>query len=293
MSGQLRSSMGMVLESLSRRRLLTNGLRQMQPLQKPDALRRCATQIALRFVIAGMAPLALALALVSGRAEAGVVSTPPSLSLTVGIPGDTVTVPVSFTAGPSGSFIAQGSTPSNPNFSLSYEFGVIADPSVTGSFTLTNLSNKTQTFSISATLGVLPLAGPTLASGFYGPVTVTAPVGTPEATLTANPFYEAQIDGGAIKTLGSNLNVTTTGGTATISMESFLNQAGPAVSSSIGVAFPGFTLTALDSVHVPFGATVVSVPEPSSVVLLVLGLAVVFVRWRRVPVGPRRSARQL
>jgi hypothetical protein len=161
-------------------------------------------------------------------------------------------------------------------FSMSFHFDVIADPSVSGSFTLTNLSSQTQTFSVAATLGVLPIAGPTSVSGFYGPVTLTAPIGTPEATLTANPFYEARLDGAAIVSLG-NLNVTTSGGTATILPELFSNQAGPGVSSSIGVGFPGFTLTALDSVEVPFGVTVVSVPEPASAVLFGVGLMISFV----------------
>jgi hypothetical protein len=292
MSKQPWATVGIVLESSSSYRLLTNCLRHIEALQKPSALGRCAAQIALRFVIAGVAALVLAPSFLSDRAEAGVLSAPPSLSLTVGIPGNTLTVPVSLTAGPTGSFMAQGSTPSNGSFSLSYQFSVIADPSLTGSFTLTNLSSQTQTFSVSATLGVLPLAAPTRVSGFYGPVLLTAPVGTGEATLTANPFYEAQIDGGAIVSLG-NLNVTTSGGSATIPKEVFSNHPGPAVSSSIGVAFPGFTLTGLHSVQVPFDATVVSVPEPASVVLLVLGLAVAVVRWGKLPVGPRRSAQEL
>jgi hypothetical protein len=236
-----------------------------------------------------VAGLVLALSLVPDRAEATVLSAPSSFSLTVEIPGDTVTVPVSFTAGPSGIFIADG-TAANADFSLHYQFSVIADPTLSGSFTLTNLTGHTQTFSISAALGVLPLAGPTSISGFFGDAHLSAPVGTGEATLTANPFYQARIDGATVKTLGSNLNVTTTGGTFTIPMESFLNQAGPAVNSSIGVAFSSFTLTGLHSVQVPFGVTVASVPEPASVVLLVLGLGVAFIKWRRLPVGPRGSA---
>jgi PEP-CTERM motif-containing protein len=288
MSGHSSASVGIILESLSRFRLLTHHLRPIQAFQEPGAPSRIA-QTAPRFVIAGVAALVLALALLLDRAEAAVLSAAPSFSLTVEVPGDIVPVPVSFTAGPSGSFIADG-TAGNADFSLHYQFSVIADPTLSGSFTLTNLTGHTQTFSISATLGVLPLAGPTSVSGFFGDAHLSAPVGTGEATLTANPFYQARIDGATVKTLGSKLNVTTTGGAFTIPMESFLNQAGPAVNSSIGVAFLGFTLTGLHSVQVPFGVTVASVPEPSSVVLLVLGLAVAFLRWRKLPVDARRGA---
>ena len=273
MSARSWASRGIVRASLSSRRLLTNCLHHAQAIQESGGPGCRAAQLAPRFVIVGLATLVLGLSVIADRAEATVLA--PSLSLTVEIPGDTpVSVPVSLTAGPGGSFIADA-TVGNADFSLHYQFSVIDDPTLSGNFTLTNLAGHTQTVSVSATLGVSPLAAPTSVSGFFGDAVLTAPVGTGEATLTANPFYQARIDGATVKTLGSNLNVTTTGGTFTIPMESFLNQAGPAVNSSIGVAFSGFTLTALHQVAVPFGVTVVSVPEPASVVLLALGLAIV------------------
>jgi len=214
------------------------------------------------------------------------------MSLTFGIPGDTHTIPVSLTGSPGGGFVAEGTQSVASSFSLSYQFNVIADPSVTGSFTLTNISDHTQAFFIKVTLGVSPIAGPTSVSGFDGPVLVTAPIGTPEATLTASPLYQAQIDGVTVESLG-NINVTTTGGSATVPAEVFSNHPGPAVSSSIGVAFTGFTLTALDTVQVPFQATVVSVPEPASAVLLALGIVICLIGWEKLAVGPWRSAREL
>jgi hypothetical protein len=243
-----------------------------------------------RILLGAVAALALSVGMLADRAEAGVSTVPPSMSLTFGIPGDTLTIPVSLTASPGGGFAAEGTQSVASVLSLSYQFNVIADPLVSGSFMLTNITDTTQTFFFKVTLGVLPIAAPTSVSGFYGPVLVTAPIGTPEATLTASPFYQAQIDGATVESLG-NISVTTTGGSATLPAEVFSNHPGPAVSSSIGVAFSGFTLTAHDSVQTPFQVTVVSVPEPASGVLLALGLVISLIRWGKLPVGPRKSAR--
>lgn len=290
MSTQSGPSARVILESSSIRNLPAISLRSRKALQQSAMSGRCAAHAVARIFIVAVAAVALSLSLLTNRAEAGVSAVPPDLSLTIGFPSNSVTIPISLTAGPGGGFVAQGNL-SAPIFSMSYHFDVIADPSISGSFTLTNLSSQTQTFSVAATLGVLPIAGPTSVSGFYGPLTLTAPIGTPEATLTANPFYEARLDGAAIASL-SNLAVTTSGGTATILPEAFSNHAGPGVSSSIGAGFPGFTLTALDTVQVPFNVTVVSVPEPASAVLFGVGLVISFVvALRRRRTDARRVAR--
>ena len=282
--------------SLSTQNPLTIGLRLRESLRRRSppgygAMSDAQRGTYQRILLGAVTALVLSLGLLADRAEAGVSTVPPSMSLTFGIPGDTLTIPVSLTASPGGGgFVAEGTQSVASSFSLSYQFNVIADPSVTGSFTLTNISDHTQAFFIKVTLGVSPIAGPTSVSGFDGPVLVTAPIGTPEATLTASPLYQAQIDGVTVESLG-NINVTTTGGSATVPAEVFSNHPGPAVSSSIGVAFQGFTLTALDTVQVPFQVTVV--PEPASAVLLALGLAICLMRWGKLRVGPRRTAREL
>jgi hypothetical protein len=231
------------------------------------------------FTAAAFALLA-ALFLVPVCADAAV--TPPSLSMTVGISGTSLQVNPTLTPGSApDTYFCDGSM-SATSYTLNYSFNVNADPTVSGTFTLTNLTSQTMTFSVSATLSTLPLAGPTQVSASYGLGQLSAPVGTPEAHLTANPFFQALIDGSTVQTLGSNLSITTSGGTAPIPMQSFTNQPGPALSSSIGAAFPAFTLTGLDTVETPFSVTVV--PEPASVALLVPGLAMVFIRRRAMPV---------
>lgn len=166
-------------------------------------------------------------------------------------------------------------------FGIAWGFQLEGDPAVVGSFTLTNLSSSPQTFSISATLGVLPLAGPTQMGGFFGDVTFTdLDNGFVElATVGATPFYRAQIDGASVQDLGS-FDVTASapgpGAFGIVPQQAWgvpiPSAPGPGVASSIGVAFPAFSLTGNDQVQVPFEFAVVPVPEPTSVVLVGLGL---------------------
>jgi hypothetical protein len=162
-------------------------------------------------------------------------------------------------------------------FALHMDLHLEGDPMIMGSFSLTNLGAITQTFSVSATMGGAPVPGPTLMSGSFGDVTYTDLNNNRIVMLVASPFYQAQIDGVGVQNLGA-LNVGPLSGV--VPKQSFGSVPGPGVATSIGVAFPGFSLTAGDQVQTPFEFTVV-VPEPSTGPLLALGLAGLLVVTRR------------
>lgn len=164
-------------------------------------------------------------------------------------------------------------------FRLSWDLLLDGDPSVSGSFTLTNLSNSTQTFTVGATLGVLPLVAPTLMGGSFGDVTYRDTSLDGSAAFLSSPFYQARIDGASVQDLGTfdamvfgdpGVSETLPGLAFGVPIPS---APGPGVAVSIGVSFPAFLLTAGDQLETPFEFTVVAVPEPACVALLGAGLA--------------------
>jgi hypothetical protein len=207
-----------------------------------------------------------------GYARAGTLpggGTPSfTIDVTSSVGGDLLSLSPTLTAHPDGSFSASGEGTAT-SFSFVFDFSLNADPSVAGSFTLQNLSGTTQTFTVSATLGVVPLGGPTTMTGSVGDVNFTD-TNDSNVTLASALFYQARIDGLGVQDLGS-FNSNANGGPGvigTISQLSFGPTTGPGVATSIGVAFPGFSLTAQDRVEVPFDFTVV--PEPGFASLFVV-----------------------
>ena len=201
-----------------------------------------------------------------------------SFAIDVGSPGGTIhhVVPDLSEISP-GVFIGSGDFTESGAFSLHWDLHLEGDPMIMGSFTLTNLSANTQTFSVSATMGLAPVPGPTLMGGSLGDVTYTDLNNNRIVMLVASPFYRAQIDGVGVQDLGT-INVGPLPGV--VPKQSFGSVAGPGIATSIGVAFPAFSLTAGDQVQTPFEFTVV-VPEPSTGPLLAMGLSGLFVAARR------------
>jgi len=180
--------------------------------------------------------------------------------------------------------ICRGTNLQGSGFMLSsWEFLFDPDPSVSGAFTVLNLSATTQTFTIGVGLGVLPLGSTVSATGFTGAGTLTDLNGG-GATLTDNgiSIYTALIDGTAVHTLldppqsyiSTPLASGGPGAPVTIPFSSFgPNILAQPVNSIIGTQFQ-FRLTSGDQVSLPFGFTVtpVAVPESDSLTLLGCGI---------------------
>ena len=168
------------------------------------------------------------------------------------------------------------------NFNCDWSIVVNPDPTITGTFTLNNISTATQTFIITVSLNVSPgLSAPTKMGGFFSQITYTDlnSNGVTLATVPPNPFYRAQIDGNPLTLYGGDLGLfSLTGGagsTNTISGMSFgdpiPSQAGPALNTIMTIRHQ-FSLTAGDQVQ--FNSMFqVEAPEPGSVLLIGLGLA--------------------
>lgn len=208
-----------------------------------------------------------------------------------GVVGDELALQPTLVENPDGTFSAVGEAQTS-SYALLFDMTIDADPALSGSFTLRNLSTTTQSFALSATLGVLPIAGPTRVGGsFEGTYTDTDtdPADIPEVTIATGLFYQASIDGVAVASLGS-FTLNAFGGEGvegTISPEAFgtpiPSQVGPGVSGFIALAFPGFTLSPGDTVRVPFEFMVV--PEPPFASLFALGATLFFIaRRKKLPI---------
>jgi hypothetical protein len=207
----------------------------------------------------------------------------PNFQITVSsdAPGELpLTLTPTLSPTPGGEFTGTG-TGSRTSFSFSSSFLLSVDPSINGSFMLTNLSGITQTFTLSATLGTNPLSAPTKMGGSFGDATYTDASGdslVEVATVGNDPFYSALIDGVVVASRGS-FDDPFFGGpgiTGTHSQEAFgtpiPSQIGPGVASSIGVSFK-FSITPGDTVSTPFEFVVVSAPEPEFLPVFAMGIA--------------------
>jgi hypothetical protein len=234
----------------------------------------------------------------SREAFAGVIPGGPptfTVDVTSNVGGDALHLAPTLTQGQNGNYSTSGQEAA-PSFSILFDFALNTDPAVSGSFTLTNLSGTTQTFTVAATLsGLLPIVGPTRIGGSFGDATYTDANGDESVEISSAAFYRAMIDGGGVHDLGL-FDQMASGGPGifgTISREEFgkpiPNDVGPAVAGSIGVSFPGFSLTPGDSVQVPF-EFVVAVPEPVFAPIFAIGVTLIIRRIAREKAS-RRSGR--
>jgi len=184
---------------------------------------------------------------------------------------------------PRGGVVAcEGSNLQGDGYALDgWAFLLNPDPSVTGTFNLTNLAATTQTFILTVTLPVAPVGPSLVATGSIGAGTLTD-LNANGATLTddGTAIYSALIDGSSVRTLmdppqsfTAPANPFGSPSSVTIPGESF----GPellaqAVSSSISIRVQ-YTLTAGDQVAFPISFAVQPIPEPGTLALVAGGVA--------------------
>lgn len=168
---------------------------------------------------------------------------------------------------------------------LSWDLETHADPFVTGVINVFNFTGSTTTF----TLNFLQPIAPAVANG-VGTGSIALAIqdvfnsGTGSLTSAGGgPIYTPEVDGGVFSAgellAGTALNVSNAGETVSTNA-SFGPTAVGAVGTSLGLEIE-FSLTNLDLATGTSIFEVVEVPEPSSALLLALGVMSIGI-WRRV-----------
>jgi hypothetical protein len=182
-------------------------------------------------------------------------------------------------------------------FNCDWALNVNPDPSITGTFNLTNLSSSTQNFVLNVSIPIPGgLAAPTVMGGYVGHAITGVQYFDQNdgdvtlASIGSTPIYQARLDGitdvqGLL--LGSFQAFGAPGATGDISQilwgTPIPSAPGPAVAGSMSIRV-SFSLTAGDRVTLPVNFVVepAPVPEPASFLGIGLGLAaLVGLRTRR------------
>ncbi len=165
-------------------------------------------------------------------------------------------------------------------FSGSFRLEMDPDPFIASFFTINNLTNNLQPFTVTALLPTIGLAAP---STVFGSTTGTVGDGdglvdqfgngATVRTITGSPYYEALVDGAGIQQLypDASQHAAAQGFVGSIPNLPFGPQAGPALVGQIGIR-NSFELTPGDNAS--FTSTFNIIPAPSGIAALgMLGFA--------------------
>lgn len=170
----------------------------------------------------------------------------------------------------------------------SLDIVIDSDPVVTGTLAISNLNSVTQQFTFLFTLPIAPAIPSPLTGGSYrGTVTDRDGNGATVSTVSGSALYTAMIDGLNWQSLYPHSTSVSAGSFLSASIPSTAFGAvpvipslpGPAVTTSIGIKLD-FNLTGLDSASFTSNH-VVAVPEPQTLALVGLGLALLAGRRRQ------------
>lgn len=231
-----------------------------------------------------------------------------TLGLVLAGSASAVTVSIQAGGNPAVDYAASGSTATDPESGVTFWFlnastsspvlgdgyaitgwtaALKEDPFVLNNISLTNTTAAAQTYIINVTLPI-PAFGydATVASSLGVTVTDSNNNATVSAaSVSPDGIYSGTVNGSTILTLMPHSTVVScvTGGcSTTLSDNAGVPQlaAGPGVATSIGITLQ-FTLSAFDSIGITSRFEIISVPEPTTVVLLGVGLvASAFARRR-------------